>query len=188
MHVKVLSLSQPSFREVNCLAENQLGKAVANLQPSLPLQPRRRASWLFRFAVPHVYSSWIPASLPSDLAVVAGIVAAAPSSLQQSWRNRFPLPFLFGSSNFFLARNSCSLAPVVQPERLSSGTPQTELMLAALDQDPPFFFFLFSFFIFFLLIEFSFCFTRQIICCDSYCFLSFAAWTGSMHHFVLKDA
>lgn len=36
--------------------------------------------------------------------------------------------------------------------------------------------------------EFSFCFTRQIICCDSYCFLSFAAWPGSMHHFVLRDA
>ena len=104
-------------------------------------------------------------------------VAAEPFSLQQPCRNHFPLSFPFGSSNLVLARHSCSPAPVVQPKQRSSGVLQTELMLAALDPHPPSF-----------SIEFSFCFPRQIICCDSYCFLSFAAWTGSMHHFVLKDA
>lgn len=86
-----------------------------------------------------------------------------------------PLSFLLGSSNLFFSRNSCGSAPVVQPERSctnrnsvrSTGPGSARIF-------PP--------------IEFSFCFTRQIICCDSYCSLSFAAWPGSMHHFVLRDA
>lgn len=161
----VARLPQPSE---SLIADNLVGKAVANLQPSLAGEQAGYFTWWLVFIpAEHLHLSLRPHCS----------VAAELFSLLQSCRNHFPLSFPFGSSNLASASHSCSPAPVVQPKQWSSGTPQTELMLAALDPHPPS-----------LSIEFSFCFPRQIICCDSYCFLSFAAWTGSMHHFVLKDA
>lgn len=114
---------------------------MANLQPNLPFYHHREQSGYVKSLCLFQLSTSPPAFLRCcSSSWERCYVSAEPSPLQQLCRNRFPLPFLFGSSSSFFARNSCSSAPVVQPERLSSGAAQTELRFTGLDRDPLLFF------------------------------------------------